>query len=300
MNQHRFLITLVSCLALNLSGIAAVGATQTIPLGDPDNISSPTTADESSPAGESSTAAAEPEPAHTAPGLYCRSNNPSLPEPNCVRGVAAAGLQLAWVGKDLDEVTRTVGPGFHFYLGFGPRRSPVLWGLQLDYLDYGGPKHTFSYQGQSGSFRIGTYSHQGLVFMRLAPERYHVRPYLDALAGYWLLGSDIRDGKSYFEDTKGAKGLGVQFVGVYGLRVGVDVLFRRDWGVGFAAQWTRGGRVSIVDVDAIEAYYGELTIPPKKVVPQQLQFMLSYVFDSWGGNWKVGTPQTSVHESRRK
>ncbi len=222
------------------------------------------------------------------PGLYCESSDPSKPEPACIRGAAGAGLVLGKSGASLSDVTKTFGAGFQFYLGFSPRRWPVIGGLQLDYIDYGGPIREFTWQGITDRYRIGSFSHQGLAMVRLAPERFVIRPYLDLLGGYWLLATQIREGKGLFDDTTDSGALGSHFVGAYGARVGLDILFRKDWGLGLAVQWTRGSATRMVNADAIQVIDGALVLPEgDRVIPQQLHFSVNLVYDSWGGNWKV-------------
>jgi hypothetical protein len=153
-------------------------------------------------------------------------------------------------------------------------------------LDYGGPSYTFPLGGVVDSYKLRAQSHSGSLFVRLAPERGHLRPYFDVMGGYWAFFSEIKDSQSDSSES-GLYRLGSDVVGHYGLRAGVDILFVEQArmglaGVGVSVQWMRGGTLRLPDLHNAEVIDGTLTLDRESTVhaPHQFLFMLSYVLSS--------------------
>lgn len=146
-----------------------------------------------------------------------------------MRGAVGFGAQLGVANEGLRDVAQQYGPGLQLYVAVGPKSWPVLFGGQFDFIEYSGPTQTFTWEGETGDYQIGTLSHQGLAFVRLAPERFVLRPYLDVLGGYWLLNAQVRDyGPWLSDEEQNVSGIGARVVGAYGLRAGLG----SNWSVG--------------------------------------------------------------------
>jgi len=202
-------------------------------------------------------------------------------EARSVRGSFGIGFQVATASGDLSEAANSFGLGAQFHGALGPVSWPVLFGAQFEFANYSGPSKEFTYQGQAGSYSLDTLSHLGQVFVRLQPWQWALNPYLDVLGGYWSLGVSVTEPLDIFGGDLDGR-IGSSLAGVYGVRVGADILLsgRKGKGLMFLSlglQWTRGGTFSIPDTASAEVVGGEIQFPNDVRIesPTQLQFMIS-------------------------
>lgn len=223
-----------------------------------------------------------------------RDNEEGIPT---LRGTFALGAQLALASSQLEPATGSLGGGGRLNLGFAPPTWPVLFGGSFELVGYQVAHVTYDVGGTSYQARIEQLSQLGQLFVRLQPERYTLRPYLDLTGGYWLFLFNQKLDDDYDEDDINT--VRAAATGCVGVGVGLDWLFghRGPWGnygVGFDLRYTRGLGLPFPDYSTATGVSGALQIPGSTTIkaPAQVLFTLSFVVSSTKGNWATGTSKT--------
>lgn len=227
-----------------------------------------------------------------------RENDEGVPT---LRGIFALGGQ---VGVPTTRLASAIGPysaGGELNLGFAPATWPVLFGVSLNLLTYGVSEFTYDDVGVERSSKIEKLSHAGQLFIRAQPESHAVRPFVDLTGGYWLLAFNHHQRSDDDEGEDDMKTLRASITACWGLRAGVDWLFATgpqlgNYGIGFAASYTRGVGFPLPDFSSAEVRDGEIVVPDttRLKAPAQFLFTLSFVVASERGNWVSHSPKTVI------
>ena len=235
---------LVWLLALALPAAADSGdEPKPIPLGD-------VPADESTPSEEpASGATPSSDDVDGQPDYFAdRDNKEGI---STVRGTFSLGPQLALASDSLEPSTGSFGGGGRLNVAFAPPTWPVLFGASLELVGYGSSSVIYEQGGRLYDAELEQLSHVGQAFVRLQPERYAFRPYIDLTGGYWVIIFNQKLEDSVDDDS--IKTVRAGATGCYGVGVGIDWLFGNwgpwgNYGVGFDVRYTRGISLPVPDL----------------------------------------------------